>query len=106
MLKYLRAGNVCAVVVDMRNRNHHPVRIKPGEDNELTGIWSNEVPTLWEFCYRYLSKEGLTCSSNGVDDLFAYVFHGSYNFTRKYKGKDGVSEIKTVLKPVVHALSN
>ena len=104
MLKYCRAGNVCAVVADMRNRNRHPVLIKPGEDNDLKGTWSNEVPILWEFCYRYLSKEGLTSSSKGVDDLFAYVFHGRYSFTRKHTGKDGVSEVKTVLKPVVHAL--
>ena len=104
MLKYCRAGNVCAVVEDMRNRNISPVRIKPGEDNELIATWSNEVPTLWEFCYRYLSKEGLTSSSTGVDDLFAYVFHGRYRFTRTYKDKDGVSEVKTVLKPIIHAL--
>ena len=69
LLKYCRAGNVCAVVEDMRNRNISPVRIKPGEDNELIATWSNEVPTLWEFCYRYLSKEGLTSSSKGVKDL-------------------------------------
>ena len=50
---------MCAVVEDMRNRNISPVRIKPGEDNELIATWSNEVPTLWEFCYRHLSKEGL-----------------------------------------------
>ena len=71
LIKYLRAGNVCAVVEDMRNRNHHPARIKSGEDNDLTDTWFNEVPILWEFCYRYLNKEGLTATSNGVDDLFA-----------------------------------
>ena len=96
---------MCAVVEDMRNRNHHPARIKSGEDNDLTDTWFNEVPILWKFYYRYLNKEGLTATSNGVDDLFAYVFHGKYNFTRKLKkGKDGKSETRTVLKPVVHAL--
>lgn len=50
---------MCDVVTDMCNRNRHPVRIKSGEDNDLKGTWSNEVPTLWEFCYRHLSKEGL-----------------------------------------------
>ena len=94
-LKFCRAGNVCQVVTDMRNRNHHPVRVKPGEDNELTVVWSNEVPILWEFCYKYLAKEGLTASSKGVEDLFAYVFHGRYVYIRTRKDKDGHKEKKS-----------
>ena len=78
----------------MRNHNHHPVRIKPGEDNELIVVWSNEVPLLWEFCYKYLAKEGLTASSKGVEDLFAYVFHGRYVYIRTRKDKDGHKEKK------------
>ena len=95
---------MCQVAAEMRNRNHHPVRIKPGEDNQLTVVWSNEVPTLWEFCYKYLAKEGLTASSKGVEDLFAYVFHGRYVYIRTRKDKDGHKEKKRIEKPIIHAL--
>jgi len=103
---------VCDVVTDMCNRNRHPVRIKSGEDNDLKGTWSNEVPTLWEFCYRHLSKEGLRVDvlvkgGGGGGPVRVRVPMGATaSLGAKHKGKDGVSEVKTVLKPVVHALSN
>ena len=87
-LKYSRAGNVCAVVTDMCNRNRHPVLIKSGEDNnDLKGTWSNEVPTLWEFCYRHLSKEGLTSSSKGVEDLLTCVFQWALQLHSEAQGE-------------------
>ena len=95
-LKFLRAGNLADVFTEMRNRNHHPVRIKPGEDNDLVNVWSNVVPIQWEFCYKYLSKEGMTASSKGAEDIFAYVFYGRYEYLRTRKDKDGNKEKKSL----------
>ena len=103
-LKFLRAGNLADVFTEMRNRNHHPVRIKPGEDNDLVNVWSNVVPIQWEFCYKYLSKEGMTASSKGAEDIFAYVFYGRYEYLHTRKDKDGNKEKKKTLKPIIHAL--
>ena len=103
-MKFCRAGNVCECSVEVRDRNHHPVRIKPGEDNELAEVWSNEVPILWEFCFKYLVKGGLTASSKGVDDLFAYAFHGRYTYIHTRKDKAGKGQKKRMEKPIIHAL--
>ena len=103
-MKFCREGNCRDVFRDMRNRNHHPVRIKPGEDNPLKKVWTNEVPIQWEFAIKYLAKDGMVESSKGVEDLFAYVFHGKYAYTRTRKDKDGHKEKKTILKPIIHAL--
>jgi len=85
----------------MRNRNKTPVKIRPSEDNKLKCVWDNSVPILWEFAMRYLAKEGMEETSEGADDVFAYVFHGKYHFSRAVKkGEDPI----TLDKPIVHAL--
>ena len=100
-MQFLRAGNVGECVVDMRNRVKEPVKIRPGEDNDLSVVWDNSVPILTEFCIRYLAKEGMEETSEGADDIFAYAFHGKYHFKRSVKKGEPP---KTVAKPILHAL--
>lgn len=64
-------------------------------------MWTNRVPLLWEFCFRYLAKDGLEETSEGAADIFAYVFHGKYNFTRIVRKGQAPT---TTLRPIVHAL--